>query len=74
MTRRYDSIPSDDESLGQLITPDTKTLPDIANTILNEPLTLYEQKLAIRKGKRNKAVGPDGMSRAIRGHMELRET
>jgi len=36
-------------------------IPGDANTELDQPITMEELRVAVKKGKRHKSTGPDGM-------------
>jgi hypothetical protein len=62
LRRKYDHIPSSDESIRQMLDCGLKKLPSIAANILEEPKTLEELRTAMATGKARKAPGCDGIS------------
>jgi hypothetical protein len=61
MRWKYDHIQVDEDCIQRMENTLNKTLPNVANTALDAPVTMEEPHLAVRIGKPHKAPGGDGI-------------
>jgi hypothetical protein len=62
LTKKYSLLSSDTNSYQKVISGEMPKIRDEENTILENPITIEEVREAVKKGKRNKSPGPDGIN------------
>jgi exonuclease III len=62
LTKKYSPLPSDTNSFQKMTSCGMEKIPDTENTILENPITMEELKETVKKGKRKKSPGPDGIN------------
>ena len=58
---KYSLLPIDTRSFQTMVSCEMPKIPEDANTVLDNPITLEEVREAVKKGKRHKSPGPDGI-------------
>jgi hypothetical protein len=58
---KYSLHPIDTSSYQTMTSCEKPKIPEDANTLLDNPITLDEVREAVKKGKRRKSPGPDGI-------------
>jgi len=58
---KYSLLPTDTRSFQTMVSREMPKIPEDANTVLDNPITLEEVREAVKKGKRHKSPGPDGI-------------
>jgi len=58
---KYSLLPIDTGSFQAMVSRELPKIPEDANPVLDDPITLEEVREAVQKGKRHKSPDPDGI-------------